>query len=160
MGYKYQKILSDDSFAEISLMIKEKEFDRIYCRHSLGHCLSVARIAYIIDLEENLGIDRDMIYGAALLHDIGRYSFLEESGMTHHEAGSIIAEPILRRAGYTAGETEVILRAIKSHKSPSSGEPLSELLYRADKLSRNCFMCDARDTCYWDEDKKNKTCNY
>ena len=34
---------------------------------------------------------------------------------------------------------------------------LADYLYRADKLSRNCFVCKAKDKCKWSEEKKNAT---
>jgi len=155
---KVDAILRDSEFRALSEMIKKKEYDRKFCRHSLGHALSVARIALLISIEEDLQIDRELIYGAALLHDIGRYSPYEEEGMSHHEAGAIVARPILERAGYTPEEVIEVCEAIKKHKKRSkTGGGLTDVLYRADKLSRNCFMCDAREECYWSEDKKNKS---
>ena len=68
---KVDAILRDSEFRALSEMIKKKEYDRKFCRHSLGHALSVARIALLISIEEDLHIDRELIYGAALLHDIG-----------------------------------------------------------------------------------------
>lgn len=158
---KIDMILNDPEFRQISVMIKEREFDRIFCRHSLGHSLSVARIARIICLEEGYDIDREKLYAAALLHDMGRYSSYEEAGMSHHEAGAFVAAPILERAGFNETETQDICEAIKLHKHKSKEKgSLADVLYRADKLSRNCFMCDASEECYWSESKKNKTLKY
>ena len=158
---KVDKIIYDEDFRRISEMIKEKEFDRVFCRHSLGHALSVARIARIISLEEGLSIDNEKLYAAALLHDIGRYSSYEEEGMSHHEAGALVAEPILIRAGFSKKDIAEICDAIKLHKNKSDAEGgLADVIYRADKLSRNCFMCDAREECYWSESRKNKTITY
>ena len=52
--------------------IKRLEKERIFCRHQMTHLLDVARIAYIKNLEENLGFEKDVIYTAAVLHDIGK----------------------------------------------------------------------------------------
>ena len=158
---KVDKIINDAEFRRISVMIKEREFDRVFCRHSLGHALSVARIARIICLEEGLDLDNEKLYAAALLHDIGRYSSYEEEGMSHHEAGALVAAPILERAGFGKKAVKEICDAIKLHKNKSDEDgSLAEVLYRADKLSRNCFMCDAREECYWSEDRKNKSILY
>ncbi|MBR1673502.1 MAG: HD domain-containing protein [Eubacterium sp.] len=158
---RIDKIIADEEFRRISSMIKEKEFDRIFCKHSLGHSLSVARIAWIINLEEGLSLDKEMIYATALLHDMGRYSSYEEEGMSHHEAGAFVAEPILKRAGFTQEEIDIMCSAIKKHKNKSGVKGnLEDILYRADKLSRNCFMCDAKEECYWSETKKNKGIKY
>ena len=53
--------------------LAEYEKNRIFCRHGIDHLMDVARIAYIENLEKNCGISKEIIYGAALLHDIGRY---------------------------------------------------------------------------------------
>ena len=50
--------------------LAEYEKNRIFCRHGIDHLMDVARIAYIENLEKNCGISKEIIYGAALLHDI------------------------------------------------------------------------------------------
>ena len=52
--------------------IEELERERIFCGHGVRHLLDTARLAYIENLEMGLCISKDMIYAAALLHDIGR----------------------------------------------------------------------------------------
>ena len=49
------------------------ERDRIFCGHDMAHFLDVARLAYIFNLEENLGIEKEEIYTAALLHACGPF---------------------------------------------------------------------------------------
>ena len=41
--------------------ICECETDRIFCCHQMNHLLDVARIAYIKNLEEGLGFDKELI---------------------------------------------------------------------------------------------------
>ena len=48
--------------------------------------MDVARIAYIENLEAQLGLEKEDIYIAALLHDLGRVDEYE-SGIGHHIAG-------------------------------------------------------------------------
>ena len=79
--------------------------------------------------------------------------------VSHHRAGAELARDILIRCGYDETDTEAICSAIEQHKGPGdddSERSLSNLLYRADKLSRNCFDCVAYDECYWTENKKNR----
>lgn len=155
---RLKAIVTDNEFRNICRTIEHAEIDRVYCKHGLEHSLDVARIAYINVLEDNLEFNREMVYAACLLHDIGRYSDYEKNGMSHHVAGSIIAANILRRAGFLEQEIEVICDAISKHKECSKEENmLGYVLYKADKLSRNCFMCKEYDNCYWSEDIKNKT---
>ncbi len=151
-------ILANATFKEHLDRIKEAEVDRIYCLHGIEHLLDVARISYIINLEEGLGFDKEVIYAMALLHDIGRNLEYQE-GVSHHEAGGVIALDILREVGFRENECNLICDAIKNHKELKIGEnqkTLNYLLYKADKLSRNCFECKAYRSCYWDESKKNK----
>ncbi len=144
------RITDNPTFIEKLDRIEELERDRIYCGHGLGHLLDVARIAYIYSLEENLGFTRDLIYATSLLHDIGRADEYE-SGIPHDEAGAVIAERVLRECGYDEKVIAEVCEAIACHRGQELGEggSLGELIRRADKESRCCFRCGARDSCKW-----------
>ena len=75
---RYNKIIEHQTFIHYLNEIEEIEKDRIYCRHNLVHLLDVARIAYIKNLEAGSPFSKDMIYGAALLHDIGKVEQYKE----------------------------------------------------------------------------------
>ena len=140
--------------------LEEAEQGRIFCRHQMTHLMDVARIAYIRSLEEGLGLDREVIYAAAVLHDIGKVLQYEE-GLPHEITGEKIAAEILDGlAGENAfSETEktMILTAIRGHrKLRDEPEVLERLLYESDKASRMCFACPAEPQCDWNEEKKNK----
>ncbi len=155
---KIDLILANPTFKEHLNRIAEAEVGRIYCLHGMEHLLDVARIAYIINLEEGLGFRKDVIYAMALLHDIGRNMEYSE-GLSHHEVGGEIAGDILEETGFSPEDNTLICNAIRCHKEISDKEDrhsLNYLLYKADKLSRNCFGCKAYESCYWDESKKNK----
>ena len=66
-------ILKDPLYRTCLSKIALFERDRIFCGHDMAHFLDVARLAYIFNLEENLGIEKEEIYTAALLHDVGRF---------------------------------------------------------------------------------------
>ena len=156
---RVDNILNNNIYNQCMAEIEKAEEQREFCLHDIEHSLAVARIAYIINLEENLGFDKECIYAMALLHDIGRCEEYDK-GTPHHTAGSRIAEQILRATGFDEEETYFITTAIESHKDISgdiSKNDLRYVLYKADKLSRNCFECKMYDECYWDEAKKNKT---
>lgn len=137
---------------------REAERERIFCRHDLPHLLDVARIGMILNLRENVGVEEELVYAAALLHDIGRYAQYAD-GTPHEEASAGLAEGILADCGFDNKETSDILRAIRSHRSreAETERSLSGLLYRADKASRACFACRAQAECNWKNDKKNLT---
>lgn len=137
------------------------ERDRVWCGHGWMHLLDTARLAWIFNLEGELGLDRDVVYAAALLHDVGR-SEQYESGIPHAQAGARIAEPILADCGFAVEERGEILYAIASHskRELSRKTVLADLLYRADKASRACFACPVEPACDWPSGKKNKELRY
>lgn len=136
------------------------EADRVFCRHTPEHFLDVARLAYIFALERKLNCSRELIYCTALLHDIGRAEQYI-TGTPHDEAGVRIAETILSDLDFSSVEKEAILSAIEEHRSSSKETSiLSQLIYEADKKSRNCFLCEAEPQCYWSPQKKNMTIQY
>ena len=78
-------ILKDPLYRTCLSKIALFERDRIFCGHDMAHFLDVARLAYIFNLEENLGIEKEEIYTAALLHDVGR--FVQYGGWDASSAG-------------------------------------------------------------------------
>ena len=158
---RVDKILNHDLFLENLEKNRQAEADRRFCRHNMVHFLDVARIARIMKLEEELDIDNDIIYAAALLHDIGKHRQYAE-GIPHEKASAEIAPVILKECGFDDKETGVIIEAILNHrnKEVAKDRDLSGLLYRADKASRACFACEAEDECNWSREKKNLHLKY
>lgn len=165
------RILQNSFYRECLMKISGWEEKRQFCRHDSNHLLHVARIAYIMNLEEGLGMEKEVIYAAALLHDIGRFKQYE-TGYDHALASAELAQPILEEAGFDAAEITLIVDAILSHRNRKNGElkkdtlanrnkenacsmQLQELIYRADKLSRDCYFCEAEPECNWPVEKKN-----
>jgi len=134
----------------------KEEKKRIFCRHDMTHFLDVARIALILNMEEDYGIEKELIYAAALLHDIGRWMQYQD-GTPHEQASAGLAPEILVKSGFDEREQELILGAILSHRDASvkDEKTLRGLLYRADKRSRACFACKAQEKCDWKGEKKN-----
>lgn len=151
-------ILKDDVFIDIINNIERVEKTRIYCHHGLDHLFDTARICYIINLENGYGFDKEIIYAAALLHDIGRYEEYKNN-ISHNEASGKIAYEILGKCGFSETEKKIIVEAIFSHREKREGISLGALLYKGDKLSRKCFSCEAEDKCYWSENEKNFNIN-
>ncbi len=143
--------------------VEDIERDRIYCRHGWDHLINTARIAYILNLENHYEISKEIIYAAALLHDIGRVREYEDQ-TPHDVAGAKIAREVLLRSDFNETEISYITNAILSHRdnepgiSFDTGEKgmiLRKILHDADKLSRECFKCAAYASCKWSEEKKN-----
>lgn len=146
---KYTSILHDSEFLELLSKIDDAEKDRIYCKHNIEHLMDVARAGYIINLEQGLNIPKEIVYGAALMHDIGRYAQYEKLA-EHHIAGAQASKRILPRCGYTDEETEIIADAVKKHRQNSNrAKNLADVIAEADKKTRMCMLCPAADTCKW-----------
>ena len=143
-----------DSVREIARL----ERDRQFCRHDLVHFLDVARLAYIENLERGLGIDKELIYAAALLHDIGRHLQYTQN-IPHDRASAQLAEVILADCGFSQAERAEVEDAILQHRGRQDRqrEGLAGLLYGADKASRACLFCPAEPECNWSPEKKNMT---
>ena len=147
---RLDKIYQNPKFKEIMSKIEDIEKDRIYCKHDIAHSMDVARIAYITALEDGLSIKKDIIYAAALLHDLGR-----GVNYQNHVGESVkIAEEILSQSDFTGEEIEKILRAVNLH-SQNDGNGLLGVIQKADKLSRLCFACKSIDTCKWSKEELN-----
>lgn len=152
---RVNRIIGHPLWQASAAQIEELETDRAYCGHTIDHFLHVARIAYIENLELELGINKELIYAAALLHDIGRGLEYTE-GIRHETASAAMAPSIMEACGFAQGEIQDVVDAIKAHRSAEiAGEMnLTGVLYRADKKSRNCFRCSAVEGCNWSEEKK------
>ena len=150
------KILQNERYLRLIRQLEELEKDRIFCGHNMEHFINVARLTVMLCSEKNIKTDTDVIYSAALLHDIGR---VEEytSGGPHDKAGAEIAAEILEEVGCPKDKKAEIVKLILSHRrSDSEKSTLEAVFYTADKKSRLCFCCKAQDMCNWSEDKKNK----
>lgn len=140
-------LLNNSEYNEHLNKIKSLEKDRTLCKHDLIHFLDVARIAYVLSLENNYNIEKELIYAAALLHDIGRWK--EYMYNTDHALESAhIAEDILVEIGFNKNEIASITEAISEHRDKKKDRShLSYVLYQSDKSSRLCRKCNTKDSC-------------
>lgn len=142
-------------FQQAYRRLERAEKNRIFCCHQMNHLLDVARIAYIQNLEQGYGFSKEMIYAAALLHDIGKARQYEEK-IPHEIASAEIAEMILMDTNFSEEEKKQILEAIRGHRKMRENRTVFEwLLYTSDKKSRQCFACPAEAECNWNLEKKN-----
>ena len=156
---KVNEILHNEKYIRYVNEIEVLERGRKYCRHDMKHFLDMARIAYILVLEEKLDYSKEVIYGIGLLHDIGRAEEYKNN-VNHDQAGADIAEEILKETSYSDDEKKLIIDAIVNHGNKNCDNKLFEIIYRSDKLSRNCFECKAEKDCYWSKEKKNMIIKY
>ena len=151
-------IMNNKLYREALEKLSEYERDREFCNHTIEHFIDVSRIAYIMALEENLSVSKEVIYAIGLLHDIGRVKQYEEG--IHHDIASVeMSKEILKETSLTDEEINIILNGIANHRKESDSK-LEEIIYKADKLSRQCFNCKAEKECYWSSEKKNFKITY
>lgn len=157
---RVESILKDPAFLKNITENQVREADRKFCGHSFQHLVDVARIAYILMLESgeikrfmaehdiNHKSAKELIYASALLHDIGRWKEYE-TGIDHAMAGAELAIDLLQKARFKDKEITLITTGIREHRRKTKGmSVLGGVLYRADKLSRLCCRCSAKDECY------------
>lgn len=155
---RVQAIRSHPDYKTYLMLNEKQEANREFCCHNFQHALDVARIYYILWLEEdkekalkelaNMPKEesKELIYAISLLHDIGRWKQYMDQHLDHAEEGAVLAKPILQDANFSPYEIDLALEAIRAHRNPHA-VGLGLLLYRADKLSRNCRDCKVRDKC-------------
>ena len=151
-------ILNNKEYKQALEKLSEYERNREFCNHTIEHFIDVSRIAYIMVLEEKLNVSKEVIYAIGLLHDIGRVKQYEEG--IHHDIASVeMSKEILKETSLTDEEINIILNGIANHRKESDNK-LEEIIYKADKLSRQCFNCKAEKECYWSSEKKNFKITY
>lgn len=155
---KVNQIYNNPVYRKLLDELEYIEKDRVFCKHNLEHFLNFSRIAYIKVLEEKLNVSKEVIYAVGLLHDIGRVKEYKE-GIEHHKASIEISNEILKETTYTKEEKELICKLIFSHREVKD-DKLLEIIYKSDKLCRECYKCKAEKECYWEDEKKNKTIKY
>lgn len=168
---RVQAIIETPMFLEALSGIESAEEHRQFCKHGRAHLLDVARIAWILNVEQGACVDREVMYATALLHDIGRAAQYA-TGEPHDEAGVRVAAAILdsipEDMRFSEQERADILQAIRGHRGSSkAGESdasncsstrtcvLARLIKEADHISRPCYACPVRDDCNWPDERKN-----
>lgn len=137
--------------------IDRLEKQRLFCKHGFEHGLNVARIAYAYLLEKGeVVFSKELVYAAALLHDIGRWVEYE-TGENHAEASARLSLPLLEACGFDLDDIRVILKGIREHRRHPEDNLtlLGEALALADDWARDCRHCSAQTLCY----KYNKSMN-
>ena len=151
-------ILNNKEYKQALEKLSEYEKNREFCNHTIEHFIDVSRIAYIMVLEEKLSVSKEVIYAIGLLHDIGRVKQYEEG--IHHDIASVeMSKEILKETSLTDEEINIILNGIANHRKESDNK-LEEIIYKADKLSRQRINCKAEKECYWSSEKKNFKITY
>lgn len=157
---RVELLVKDPLYKEYLQRNSDEQKDARFCLHDFRHHLDVARITYILVLEQNdlvffikeSGLNgrlaaKEVIYAAGLTHDIGKW-YEYRTGIDHASYGAKLGRELLPQAYFNPNEVEIICRAIFEHRNISVDMSfLGERLHRADNLSRVCVDCDFRDQC-------------
>ena len=157
---RVELLINDSLYREYMKNNQEEEMEPKFCQHDFSHHLDVARIAYILVLEQNdlnyfikesnlsgKLAAKEVIYAAGLLHDIGKWKEYRE-GIDHASYGSYLAKDILTRSFFNPDEVGIISQAIYEHRNIDTDMSfLGERLHRADNLSRICSKCPDLEHC-------------
>ncbi|MBQ5852446.1 MAG: HD domain-containing protein, partial [Lachnospiraceae bacterium] len=131
----YNNAIYREKFDKLQVMEK----NRVFCNHTLEHNMDVARLMYIKSLEDGIGLDKEIIYATALMHDIGRLEQYENN-VPHEEAGAKLCDIILPECEFVQDEISEIKEAVIYHRkgADENESKLAKLLRWADKNSRCC----------------------
>lgn len=157
-----EALLKNDRYLYALKKIEEAEEDRVFCKHDFEHMLHVCRIAYIMNLENHLGLEKEMIYLYGLLHDIGRAAEYEQ-GLSHEQAGMMLAESILDEIRCPGELKHKVIREIGNHRSKPEdlcAITTETVFWQADKKARNCFLCTQKEACHWATEKRTTGINW
>ena len=109
----------------------------------MSHLLDVAKYTGPQNLEKEYGFRKDVIYAAAVLHDIGKALQYEEK-VPHEIAGERIAGEILdtlpKETGFSEEEKRTIKNAVRGHRRLQTGGHIEKLLYDGQSVEAVSFM--------------------
>lgn len=155
---RFNLLIQDEVYESYVKKNEDSERDRIFCKHDRQHFLDVARICYILALEEGYPVSKEIIYTCAFLHDIGKWQQYTLK-IPHEEASYKLARPLLDLYGFNEIEQEEILLGILGHRKGAE-DGLGKLMYQSDKLSRRCHSCKAQKECDWSFQVRNMGITY
>ena len=154
------KILQHPNYIKYLELNADAEKERAFCHHDLQHALDVARVAFILSLENGYNLRKELICAAALLHDVAKWKQYKEK-VDHAVEGAILAQEILKDIGMEEQDSSLILDAIRSHRiKGKKASRLGEVLYLGDKSYRICVQCDMIKECNRFNDEKQPVLEY
>ncbi len=108
------------------------QYDKFDKGHNRDHILAVA--AGTMELAEQYDVNRDMLYTAALFHDLG----LSEGRDTHHiTSARMLKNDSFIKKIFSTEEILIIAESIEDHRASAKSEPRSiygKILSSADRL--------------------------
>lgn len=117
--------------------------------HDREHIYRV--LYYVIDIAKDYEVDKDVLIGAALLHDIGREAQFRNHTIDHAVYGADLAYQYIIQLGWGVEKAEHIKKCISTHRYRKNAKPESmeaKILFDADKLDVSGTIGIARTLAY------------
>lgn len=102
---------------EITEFIRDTESDLLF-----HHSMRVYFWGALTGNRSDLGFDPELLYAAAMFHDIGLTSHYEHSHLRFEIDGANAARDFLRQRGISEGDVETVWNAIALHTTPGIPE--------------------------------------
>lgn len=96
----------------------------------LNHCMRVYHLAK--ELSQHLMLDDEVLYGAALLHDMGKYPAYALTNMDHALRSKGVALNIMGKSDFPSQKVSSVLDAIENHMYYSEPGRSDEAVYLRD----------------------------
>ncbi len=115
------------------------EFARKTFRHPAWgwqHSERDYQLAVTVARGDNLTVDTDVLFAAAMLHDMAGFPSYERKGVEHGDVAAETAAPILRNAGFPMQKYPAVQAAMRGHMFYSNAGTVPEAiaLHDADSL--------------------------
>jgi uncharacterized protein len=94
------------------------------------------RLALEVAQGDHLAVDTDVLFAAAMLHDMAAFPPYEKKGMEHGDRAAETSEAVLRDAGFPMAKYPAVQAAERGHMYYSNAGPVPEAvaLHDADSL--------------------------
>lgn len=102
----------------------------------MGHYERNYLMTELLAKEEDVSIDKDVLFAAAFLHDMATFTPWIKSGVDHSSRAAQVAPVILTDIGFDPAKIDAVQRVIMGHmfSATPSDEPLAQLFHDADTL--------------------------
>jgi uncharacterized protein len=144
----------DFPYAQMMLEESQRHFVSSPPTHDWTHTQRVLELCMHMGTEE--GADLEVLYAAALLHDITREE-ADKRGVCHADLSAERALPILEKCKFPMEKRDAVIHCIKTHRFRGDLEPQTleaKVLFDADKLDALGAIGVCRAYAYAGENKQ------
>jgi hypothetical protein len=95
-----------------------RSFADQHLRHpawGVSHSVRDYDLARSLAAEDHVGLDDDVLYAAAFLHDVAAFAPYRKPGVDHSDEGARIVGDLLRGTGFPMAKIDAVRNAIRTH---------------------------------------------